>query len=155
MRKIITTLAVLFCIAAKSQITGLAHINIQTKDIVRAKLFYTGNLNFKEVYNTEMPDQQGNLRKFSVLQCGSCVLEIMQPSDTATVKTKVPGIIPHFALEVTGIEKIIIELKNKNVVFKTDLFERPTFLGGIKGVFIYGPEGEEIELLEYTGKKPY
>lgn len=141
--------------ALQAQVGGLAHINIQTKDIGKAKLFYMQNLQFREVYAKDMPDKEGRMRKFSFLQSGSCTIELMQPFDTSAVMTQKAGIIPHFALEVTNLDSIITALKKNNVRFKTELFERKEFLGGIRGVFIYGPEGEEIELIEYITKRPY
>jgi lactoylglutathione lyase len=156
MKKILSAISTLFVLTfTQAQIDGLAHINIQSKDVEKAKKFYINNLQFKEIYYKDNSDKEGHITRFSFLQSGTCILEIMQPSDTSSVKTKVSGVIPHFALEVTNIEKIVTELKSNGIQFKTGLFERTDFLGGIKGIFFYGPEGEEIELLEYTGKKPF
>lgn len=140
---------------ATAQPVGLAHINIQTRDIERSTRFYTENLNFRKVLSQEINEGNNRIRKFAFLQNGSCILEIMQPGDTGQVKTKTAGTIPHFALETLQLENTVQELRKKGVVFKTPVFERQDFLGGIKGGFVYGPDGEEIELIEYTGTKPF
>ncbi len=55
--------------------------------------------------------------------------------------------LDHFGLEVSGIDAIAAELKNKGVTFTK---EPTTVRPGVRICFLRGPEGVSIELLERT-----
>ena len=57
--------------------------------------------------------------------------------------------LDHFGLRVTGIDKVVADLKAKGAEFTMELNEpRP----GIRVCFIRGPEGVSIEVLERQAK---
>ena len=72
----------------------------------------------------------------------------------ADSKVNPPPVTPyqgldHFGLSVTGIEKVVADLKAKGAEFTMELNQpRP----GIRICFIRGPEGVSIEVLERQAK---
>jgi len=72
----------------------------------------------------------------------------------ANSKVNAPPVTPyegldHFGLRVTGIDKVVADLKAKGAEFTMELNSpRP----GIKICFIRGPEGVSIEVLERAGQ---
>ena len=142
--------------AADGEITGVAHISIQTRDLEASLAFYTGQLGFRQTYRTlvrpEVHDGFFPLR-YAEVRLGACVIELLQPADSSRVEPGRKGIIEHMALEVKGIEAVLDRLKASGVANqKTEVFEFPDLLGGVRGFFIQGPSGESIELFEHGGK---
>jgi len=72
----------------------------------------------------------------------------------ANSKVNAPPVTPyegldHFGLRVTGIDRVVADLKAKGAEFTMELNSpRP----GIKICFIRGPEGVSIEVLERAGQ---
>ena len=91
--------------------------------------FATGDLTFIEIF-----DQKG-----AVKQWGGTVGPIRQNSDTH---------MRHFCFEVNGIEALVAELEGKGIKV------RPLKVGmdHSKQAWIKDPDGNDIELMEYTAK---
>ena len=134
-----------------SPFVGLAHIQIQTKDIEKSIQFYVGNLDFKVLARSEMTRPDG-VTKMALVGVGSCVVELSQPAKPETVLEKTRGTIGHYAIEVSDIEKAVAALKAKGVTMDRELFTMDNLFGGIRGAFISGPSGESIELFQYIKK---
>jgi catechol 2,3-dioxygenase-like lactoylglutathione lyase family enzyme len=127
---------------------GLAHIQIQTKDIEKSIRFYQDNLHFAVVDRSELSVPSGTI-KTALIKQGSCVLELSQPPNPDSVVEKARGVMGHFALQVDNVEKAVAELKARGITPDRDVSSNNLF-GGIRIAFISGPSGESIELFEYT-----
>jgi len=134
-----------------SPFVGLAHIQIQTKDIEKSIQFYVGNLDFKVISRSDMTRPDG-VTKMALVGVGSCVVELSQPPKPETVLEKTRGTIGHYAIEVSDIEKAVAALKAKGVTMDREIFTMENLFGGIRGAFISGPSGESIELFQYIKK---
>lgn len=67
------------------------------------------------------------------------------------VPEKLPsGAITHVAITVVDLPKVIEYLKEKGVdSFMTEeIVNMPELFGGLRNIFIKGPDGEEIEFIE-------
>lgn len=124
---------------------GLAHIGIFTADMKKSLEFYCGTLGMEHFYSAELGGTQ-----LRFVRAGNCVLELIQPKDYAGGKGD--GVIAHIAIEVEGIRSIVAELKTKGVAFNTeDVTVLPNlFPTGSTNIFLAGPNGESLELYEYT-----
>jgi catechol 2,3-dioxygenase-like lactoylglutathione lyase family enzyme len=127
---------------------GLAHIQIQTKDIEKSIRFYQDNLHFVVVDRSEMTLPSGTMRAALIKQ-GSCVLELSQPPNPDGIIEKARGVIGHFALEVSDVEKAVAELKAKGISPDRDVSTSNQLFGGIRIAFFSGPSGESIELFQF------
>ena len=148
-------MAVLFSLAPYSTYAqdatnyrGLAHIQIQTRDIERSIRFYQDNLHFVVVDRTDTTRANGTTRAALIKQ-GSCVLELSQPANPDSVVEKARGVIGHFALLVGSVDKAVAELKAKGITPDRDPANMDQLFGGIRMTFISGPSGESIELFEF------
>lgn len=138
--------------AAKAQdaakYIGLAHINIQTKDLEKSIRFYEDNLHFVVTDRTESTRPDGTM-KVALIRLGSCILELSQPPNPDSVVQNASGVIGHFAIEVSNIEKLVSELKAKGIKPARDVTTLDKLFGGARIAFISGPSGESIELFEF------
>jgi len=136
-----------------SNITGLAHICIYTKNLEESLRFYERHLDFEMTYRTVVgrEKQDGFFPlQYILIRRGSCIIELLQPADTDKVEVGAKGIVDHFALEVKNIEKVFERLKAAGVVDEADkIFHFPDLFDGSRAFFIKGPSGEGIELFEY------
>lgn len=135
-------------------ILGLAHICIFTLNLEKSVNFYTDKLHFEKVYETYVEKDDGNV-KYAVVKLNSCIIELLEPDNKENLQIGKEGVIAHIALEVKDLEKIVTELKTKNVEFTTGVFRLEKLLNGVEGAFIKGPSGELIELFEYKNVKPF
>lgn len=132
---------------------GLSHINIQTTDMESSIQFYEDNLNFSLTYRTVVESSGSTDGFFPVqyvtLQCGTCVLEVLQPADTSLVKVNVDGIVGHFAIEVENIEPVMRSLKKAGLLAPDATpDEFPGLYNGSRSTTVRGPSGELVELIE-------
>ena len=128
------------------KLSGLAHIGILVTDMEKSKDFYLNTLRFDFKAEHELP----NGVKLFFCDAGSCQIELVQMPDPAA---KPEGVVSHIAIECSNIEAWVEELKAKGVKFETEnINEMPGLLGGAKNIFLDGPDGERIELWEYTSR---
>jgi lactoylglutathione lyase len=127
---------------------GLAHIQIQTRDIEKSIRFYQDNLYFVVVDRSDITRPNGTSRAALIKQ-GSCVLELSQPANPDSVVEKTRGTVGHFALLVGSVDKALAELKAKGITPDRDPANQDQLFGGIRMAFISGPSGESIELFEF------
>lgn len=129
---------------------GHAHIGIHTRDIENSKTFYTKNLSFSVTQEVKLEKPDGQVLKLAFLQLGDMVIELIESLGPSKVNTDPIGSINHIAIEVEGIYDIVEKLKRNNVFLETDeLRVCPNIFNGIIIIFIKGPSGERIELVEY------
>lgn len=128
-----------------AKLINLAHIGIRVKDAEVSKDFYLNTLNF----DLKADIDNGGTRLI-FLDAGSCQLELICPPGGA--EPREAGVIDHIAIECDNIEAWYDELKAKNCNIISDLACIPNLLGGAKNFFMTGPDGERIEIWEYTSK---
>jgi len=126
------------------KITGLAHICIRTRDLKKSLEFYINLLGFEKTYETRLPDFD-----YVLVKKGSMIIELLAPENKEKVIAGIDGTIDHFALEVTDIDAFVGRLKNKGFEIKDSVFTINNIENGIKGLFIRGPSGENIELFQH------
>jgi catechol 2,3-dioxygenase-like lactoylglutathione lyase family enzyme len=128
-------------------IENLHHIGVYTKSVDESLAFYTQNLDFQMQWRGTVDHPTGRL-DVAVVRRGDCVIELVRPADLSNVATK-PGPVQHVALRVSNIEEHIRQFEKKGIELQPKKLELlPTLLGGIKHIFLYGPSGERIELVE-------
>ena len=128
------------------KLTGLAHIGVLVTNADVSKDFYLNTLHFD--LKAEHTLENGTQLIFC--DAGSCQIELVYiPGATA----KPEGVVSHIAIECDDIEGWVEELRAKGVEFESDTIGvMADLLGGAKNIFLHGPDGERIELWEYTSK---
>ena len=136
-------------------IDGLAHISVFTTDVEKSVRFYTEKLEFKLIYRTT--DNPGGSSdgffpvEYALVQHGSCVVELVEPSQHDKVRLSTRGTIDHFALRVRDIDRVFVTLQHRGVQFENaEIGSLPTLFSSFRAVNIVGPSGEVIEICEYT-----
>lgn len=126
---------------------GLAHIGIFTADMEKSLDFYTNKLGMEHYYSLDLGK---TLLRF--VRAGSCIIELIQPENYTGGRTG-DGVVAHVAIEVEGIRSVVAGLKAKGVRFNSeDVTVLPgLFPTGSTNIFFNGPNGESLELYEYTG----
>ena len=127
-------------------ITGLAHIGVRVSDMQRSLKFYVNDLGFELVKCYERAG--GTVLAF--LQAGSCIIELIC-SPKVDVSALKPGHVDHICLECDDVEGFMAQLGDKverigEIGYMDDVF------GGTRNIFFKGPDGERIELFQYTSK---
>ncbi len=124
---------------------GLAHLSLFVSDIGRSLDFYTEVLGFEKTYYQDRADIF-----YAEIAAGSCIAEIVQwkaGSDNGRwVGNR--GTLDHVALEVADLNAAAAELSEAGIAIVEGPFELPDLNGGIRGLFIHGPDGERVELLQ-------
>lgn len=128
-------------------LTGLAHIALYTKDMESSLKFYqtlggtvTGHADVQKPTGTN---------HINMVQMSGFFLEIIEPHDGSPV-TAEGGLLPHLAIEVDDIDAAVAELKAAGIAsFRTPQPNTMPIFGGIRNIFLYGPDGELLELLQH------
>jgi lactoylglutathione lyase len=128
---------------------GLSHIGIMTDDIEKSNRFYIENLGFSLDFETVMKKPNEQWVKVSMLKLGNLTLEMIELSDKSKSGKGTAGCLNHIAIRVANLDEAIIELKAKGNTFET---EQPITIeaiySGIRFIYIIGPNGERVELIE-------
>jgi lactoylglutathione lyase len=126
---------------------GLAHIGVFTADMDKSLEFYCKTLGMELFYSCDM-----SKLKLGFVKAGSCIIELIAPDDYSGGRGE--GVVAHIAIEVEDIRDVVAALKAKGVKFNTeDVSVLPQlFPTGSTNIFFNGPNGESLELYEYTGK---
>lgn len=127
-------------------LTGLAHIGVRVSNMQRSLEFYVNDLGMELTDKYERPG--GTVLAF--LQAGTCVLELIY-SPKVDVKALTAGQVDHVCFECDDIEEYIARLEGKVEVI-SEIGHMPDVQGGAKNIFFKGPDGERIELFQYTSK---
>ena len=127
-------------------LTGLAHIGVRVSDMQRSLEFYVNDLGMELTNKYERAG--GTILAF--VQAGTCILELIY-SPKVDVKALSAGQVDHVCFECDDIASYMARLEGK-VELITPIGEMPDIMGGAKNVFFQGPDGERIELFEFTSK---
>lgn len=99
----------------------LAHICIYKENLEKSVIFYTENLHFEKSYQTQDENENG-LINYAVVKLNNCILELVEDVNKDGFQPGNEGSIDHFSIEVKNLSGIVKDLKNKDVVFTTDVF---------------------------------
>jgi len=124
-------------------VSGVHHINVETRDMEKAIKFYNEILGLNVKFRKDLGDVE-----ITFLDAGNTIIELFKENDKLN-KTHIDGVINHFALSVSDIESVLENCRKKGVKVTTEITEI-TLDGDIKYAFIEGPENERIELFEYV-----
>lgn len=120
----------------------LAHIGMVVNDCERSGLFYCKALGCKK-----LGEFQDDKMKFIYLTLGDQIIELIQYLG-GEGNLRLPGPIDHIAIEVSDIYAEVARLKNMEIEFLSD--SPREVLGGRKIIFLLGPDGERIELVQQS-----
>jgi len=136
----------------RGKINGLNHVCIYTENLAESVQFYQHFFGFECFYETSAGNKsEGEQFPFHVklLRQSDFVLELIEPALAAYVHKGVTGAINHIGLDVTNIELVVEDLREKGMDQPLEIGEMPDFYYGIKAVSIKGPSGETISLYEF------
>ena len=118
------------------------HIHLRSPNPEATAAYYERMFN-AEVIRTM---QQGKPRiDLKVGGANVFIIEVLPDGKTAPPPKSPYQGLDHFGLSVTGIDKIVAELKAKGAEFT---MEPTNIRPGVRIAFLRGPEGVSIELLE-------
>lgn len=127
--------------------TGLAHIALFTKNLEASVKFYEA-LGGVVTDHADVEKPVGT-NHITMVQMQGFYLEIIEPHDGSPV-TSEGGLFPHIAIEVDDIDAALADVKAAGVTaFKTGQPMTMPIFGGIRNIFFYGPDGEQIELIQH------
>ena len=133
------------CDNCTGRITGLAHIGIQVTDLDEMLSFLVDTLGFTVTSREDL-----GATKLVFLNIGTCLLELVyNPANTP----RPAGIVDHICVEVEDIYSLVCRLDKKGVHFLSDTVGEMAMLGGVRNIFLEGPQGLKMEFFEYTGRK--
>ena len=128
-------------------LTGLAHIALYTKDLSTSVKFYEtlGGV-VTDCADVEKPLGTNHMK---MVQMPGFFLEIIEPHDGNPV-TAEGGLFPHLAIEVDDVDAAVADLKSAGITsFRTQEPNTMPIFGGIRNIFLFGPDGELLELLQH------
>ena len=124
----------------------VAHIAIYAKNLEESIAFYE-LFGAKEIDRAQIPLKQGS-KLLVHLDLNGMVLELISPSNPLMVKGE-EGAISHFCICVEDIQKTFEFLKEKGVTtFEEEAPSKAGVLGVYQKIFLKGPSGESIELIQ-------
>lgn len=132
----------------------LHHVALHTRNTERAIEFYSlFGAQIIDQTVTYIANKPGHFWKLTLMKVADdFVIEFKEPSFPEKMPLSDDGFFNHICLQVDDVEKMIRYLREKGV----DTFIPPVLRkheiyspGGIKNTFLRGPDGEQIELIEY------
>ena len=126
-------------------ICGFHHVCVNTPDIDKSIAFYTDIIGF-HVVGRETCD----FGEYAMLRLNDSRLELIQPNDADENSFGDKGSLAHLGLGVTGIDKVVAELRTKGVKFLSEgINEEDVPMGGLRAISLLGPSDEHINLYEF------
>lgn len=131
---------------------SLHHVALHTRDMDRSIQFYRSL--GATVMTTDKVVKGDGWWQLALIKWHDLVLELKTPDYAKSMELSDSGFFNHICLEVQDVDQAIEELKGKGI--DTWLSKEPNVFGaygGLKNIFFRGPDGEQIELLEYCPAK--
>ena len=133
------------CGNSAGRVTGLAHIGVYVMDMEKMLCFFRDTLGFAVTERVQLGQTE-----LAFLDLGSCPIELVYNPRNAA---RPAGIVEHICLEVEGIDALTERLRGQGVKFLQDeVGDMPGILGGVRNIFLEGPEGLKLEFFEYYKK---
>lgn len=128
----------------------LGHLTVLTKDINRSVDFYS-LLGGTKISEDVLDLGNGETEHIIHMQFdGDATIELIDPS-YKTVEAVATAPLEHFCFEVDDVDAVVAELRLKGIDSFADAepHNEPLFRpNGIRVMFLTGPSGESIELLQ-------
>lgn len=126
----------------------LGHLTVLTKDIKKSVEFYT-LLGGKAISEDVLDLGNGETEHIIHMQFdGEATIELIDPS-YKSVEAIATAPLEHFCFEVENVDETVAMLREKGVdTFAEDEPHIEPIFGGIRVMFLEGPSGESIELLQ-------
>jgi len=128
----------------------LGHLTVLTKDISKSVDFYT-LLGGTKISEDVLDLGNGETEHIIHMQFdGDATIELIDPS-YKTVETIATAPLEHFCFEVDDVDAVVADLRAKGIDSFADAepHKEPLFRpNGIRVMFLTGPSGESIELLQ-------
>ena len=131
----------------------LHHIALHTKDTQKSIEFYSKfGATVIDQAVTFVANRPGYSWKLTMLQVTDFVIELKELNPVTEMSQSDDGFFNHICLETNDVEALVLDLKKKGInSFIEPILRKHTIYspGGIKNAFLRGPDGEQIELIEY------
>ena len=129
----------------------LGHLTVLTKDIKKSVEFYT-LLGGKQISEDILDLGNGETEHIIHMQFdGSATIELINPSYKG-VEAIATAPLEHFCFEVENVDETVADLRSKGIdtFAEAEPHNEPLFTEkGIRVMFLTGPSGESIELLQW------
>lgn len=124
------------------RILGLAHVNLNVREMDRSLDFYCNTLGFENIYEFE---GMGNRCAFITLK--GCTIELHEsPEYDESLRD---GHFDHIALAVKDINGVAEALRAKGITFESEVLgSKKIWPNGSKWILFRGPDNEHMELNE-------
>lgn len=128
----------------------VGHITVLTKDMMQSVDFYTV-LGGRKISEDVLVLDNGETEHIIHMKFdGAVTIELINPSykDVEAVRT---AVLEHFCFEVEDVDVTVHDLRAKGIdtFAEAQPHNEPLFgAGGIRVMFLTGPSGESIELLQ-------
>ena len=133
------------CERCRGKAVGLAHIGVYVTDLPAMEAFLKDKLGFAERGRSQRGETE-----LVFLDLGNCPIELIYNPRN---EKRTGGMIEHICLEVKDIDSLVCQLDKKGVKFLQErVGDMPDLLGGVKNIFLEGPEGLKLEFFEYYKK---
>lgn len=126
----------------------LGHVAVYTKDLEKSVEFYS-LFGGKKGAESTLDLGDGTSKHLLHMEFeGDATVELVCPSDPAMMPEG-NGLCEHFCFNVENIDEVVKELRAKGVdTFHTEEPSTKSIFGGIRIIFLTGPNGEMIELFQ-------
>lgn len=126
----------------------LGHIALYTKDLNKSAEFYSLFGGKKGAEGTLQLENGASKHLLHMEFEGETTIELVCPSNPAMMPTG-SGLCEHFCFAVENIDETVKELRAKGIdTFWTEEPYDSSLFGGIRIIFLTGPNGELIELFQ-------
>ena len=133
------------CENCRGKAVRLAHIGVYVTDLPAMEAFLKDKLGFVERGRSQRGETE-----LVFLDLGNCPIELIYNPRN---EKRTGGMIEHICLEVEDIDSLVCQLDKKGVKFLQEkVGDMPDLLGGVKNIFLEGPEGLKLEFFEYYKK---
>lgn len=128
----------------------LGHITVLTKDMARSVDFYT-LLGGTKISEDVLDLGNGETEHIIHMAFGEgATIELINPS-YKNVEAVATAVLEHFCFEVDDVDAVVADLRAKGIdtFAEAEPHNEPLFRpNGIRVIFLTGPSGESIELLQ-------
>ena len=124
-------------VAQQAGIAGLNHVAVSVADYAAATDFYARRMGFREAFSFREANGAPYFTYFQISR--TTFLEVMQAAPER------PAGCPHFGLEVTNLDAVIEQLRQRGVEVRAPSLSPRT---GTRIALAVGPGGVNMELLE-------
>lgn len=124
---------------------GLAHVAVAVENLEDSIKWYE-KIGGKCYNRGELKTDIG-VRKLALVDLFGVDFELIENENPEKLPS---GAITHMAIKVVDLPKVVEYLKEKGVdTFMSDeIINMPELFGGLRNIFVKGPNGEEIEFIE-------